>query len=204
MANEVSIDINPLGYPTSTVKAEFDPPTKTVIAGDLVFWRNNDTQSEHQPKPVGGADDAWVSDPIVTMLDDQPGTSNTLSFDPGTNKDGVPYQCALHPQETGTIIVLNNINIKGVPGAQPGAAQAAFAPAKQTIVVNEGFIWTNNDVQAHWPAPSVDQKTAWMQEAIQPGQKSCTVSFTQSNPSLAYVCAIHANEKGTIVVQPSE
>ena len=201
MGQEVKIDINPIANPTSAVKATFDPPTMTVMAGDLVYWRNNDKHNTHQPKPANGAADAWVTDPISVMQDDEPGTSNTTSFGTGTNKNGVPYVCAQHPAETGTIIVLNNVNINSVPGAQPTSPQASFAPGKLTVAVNEGFIWTNNDVKAHWPAPSVAQKTAWLQEAIQPGQKSKTVSFTQSNPGLAYVCAIHDNEQGTIVIK---
>jgi len=201
MAQEVSIDINPVGYPTKDLAAEFDPQTKTVMAGDLVFWINNDENATHQPKPVGGADNAWVTTPISTKLDDLPGTSNTLSFQPGTNLSGVPYVCAEHPDETGTIVVLNNINIKGVPGAQPGAAQASFAPVNTTLAANEGFIWTNTDAVAHWPAPSQQQKTAWLQQAVQPGQKSTIVSFTQSSPKFTYVCALHPNETGTITVQ---
>jgi plastocyanin len=201
MGQEVKIDINPIVTPTNTVKAAFDPPTMTVMAGDLVYWRNNDKQNTHQPKPANGANNAWVTDPISVMQDDEPGTSNTTSFGTGTNKNGVPYVCAQHPAETGTIIVLNNVNINSVPGAQPTSPQASFAPGKLNLAVNEGFIWTNNDVKAHWPAPSVAQKTAWLQEAIQPGQKSKTVSFAQSNAGLAYVCAIHDNEQGTIVVK---
>jgi plastocyanin len=201
MGQEVKIDINPVANPTNTVKAAFSPQTMTVMCGDLVYWRNNDTKNVHQPRPANGADDAWVKDPISVMEDDEPGTSNTLSFDPGTNRNGVPYVCAEHPAETGTIIVLNNVNINTVQGAQPTSPQASFAPGKLNLVVNEGFIWSNNDVKAHWPAPSVAQKTAWLQEAIQPGQKSKTVFFTQSNEGIAYVCAIHENEKGTIAIK---
>jgi plastocyanin len=201
MGQEVQIDINPVANPTNTVKAAFVPQTMTVMAGDLVYWINNDKQNVHQPKPANGANNAWVKDPISVKQDDEPGTSNTLSFDPGTNKNGVPYVCAQHPAETGTIIVLNNVNINTVAGAQPTSPQASFAPGKLNLAVNEGFIWTNNDVKAHWPAPSVAQKTAWLQEAIQPGEKSKTVSFAQSNAGIAYVCALHDNEKGTIVVK---
>jgi plastocyanin len=203
MGQEVKIDINPVANPTNSVKAAFVPQTMTVMCGDLVFWANNDTQYVHQPMPVNGAPNSWVKGPIAVRQDDEPGTSNTLSFDPGTNKDGVPYFCAIHVAETGTIIVLNNVNINTVAGAQPTSPQASFAPGKLNLAVNEGFIWTNNDVKAHWPAPSVAQKTAWLQEAIQPGQKSKTVSFAQSNPGIAYVCAIpgHEKEQGTIVIK---
>ncbi len=201
MAQEVKIDIDPIPQPLSNKTAVFNPQKIVVMAGDLVFWRNNDTRFVHQPKPVGGADDAWVSVPISTKLGDQAGTSNTLSFAPGTNRSGVPYVCAQHSGETGTIVVVNNINIKNLPGAQPGTPQAAFAPAKQTIAVNEGFVWSNNDDTAHWPAPSTSQQNAWFGAPVQPGQKTPMLYFTQSNPNLTYVCALHPNETGTIVVQ---
>lgn len=201
MGQEVKIEINPVANPTNTVKAAFSPQIMTVMCGDLVYWRNNDKQNVHQPKPANGANDAWVEDPISVKLDDEPGTSNTLSFDPGTNRNGVPYVCVQHPAETGTIIVLNNVNINSVAGAQPTSPQASFAPGKLNLVVNEGFIWTNNDVREHWPAPTGGPKNAWLGAPIQPGQKSATVFFTQSNPNLTYVCAIHGNEQGTIAVK---
>ncbi|HYP28566.1 MAG TPA: hypothetical protein VE262_17780 [Blastocatellia bacterium] len=201
MAQQVKIDIDPTPQPLSNKTAVFNPQKIVVTAGDLIFWRNNDTRYTHQPKPVNGATNAWVTTPISVKLDDQAGTSNTLSFNSGTTISGVPYVCAQHSGETGTIIAVNNININNLPGAQPGAAQAAFAPKKQTLGVNEAFVWSNNDGTAHWPAPSTSQQNAWFQAPIQPGQKSPVFYLTQSNPNLTYVCALHPNETGTIVVQ---
>jgi plastocyanin len=205
MGQEVKIDIDPIFPPSSNKTAEFDPQTITVLAGDLVYWRNTDSNSSHQPKPVGGADDAWVKSPIPTIQDNQPATSNPVSFNAGTNKNGVPYVCAKHPGETGTIKALNLININSKPGAKPTDPQVGFAPLNMQVAVNECFIWINNDVNAHWPAPSVAQKTAWLQQAIQPGQNSAVVSIAQSNPTgLPYICALHPNETGTLkIVTPS-
>ena len=203
MGDEVQININPIAQPTSNKTAVFDPQTIRVLAGDLVYWRNNDEKSVHQPKPVGGADNAWVKSPIPTKEDDQPGTSNTLSFNSGTTQNGVPYVCAKHSGETGTIIAYNLININSKAGAKPTDPQVGFAP-NLTVKVNECFIWINNDVNAHWPAPSVDQKTAWLQQQIEPGQNSAVVSIAQSSPQFVYVCALHPNETGKLtVVAPS-
>jgi plastocyanin len=206
MPQEVPIDINPISNPNPSQTASFNPPTMTVMVNDLVFWRNNDTQATHQPKPAGGADDAWVKVPISKKLGTQVDTSNTLSFGPGTTKQGVPYVCALHANEKGTLIVRNNININNVPGAETGDPQASFNPGTQTVQVNELFIWSNNDVNQHWPAPSLQQQNAWMSQAIQPGKTSQNISFGQATDEdgLTYICALHPDETGIIVVQQSE
>lgn len=201
MAQQVKIDIDPIPQPLSNKTAVFNPQKIVITAGDLVFWRNNDTRFVHQPKPVNGAANAWVTTPISVKMDDQAGTSNTLSFNSGTTISGVPYVCAQHSGETGTIVAVNNINIKNLPGAQPGTPQAQFAPGKMTLGVNEAFVWSNLDVAAHLPAPSASNPNGWFGSPIQPGQKSPIFYFTQSNPNLTYVCALHPNETGTIVVQ---
>ncbi len=208
MAQEISIEINPISNPTPSWTADFVPSPKTVMVNDLVFWRNNDTKYTHQPMPVGGQPDAWVKDEIPAKLSDEDAplggetaTSNTVSFGSGSTQQGIPYTCALHQDEKGTLVVWNNININTNPGAAASDPQAKFAPAKPTFQVNELFIWSNNDVVDHWPAPSLQQKTAWMSQAIQPGQTSQPISIGQANAGIAYICAIHPNETGTIVAQ---
>ena len=205
MGDEVQININPTPQPLSNKTAVFDPQTIRVLAGDLVYWRNNDEKYVHQPKPVGGADDAWVKSPISVKEGDQPGTSNTLSFNSGTTTKGVPYVCAKHSGETGTIIAYNLININSKAGAKPTDPQVGFAPGKLQVKVNECFIWINNDVNPHWPAPSVDQKTAWLQQQVEPGKNSAVVFIGQpTSGDLIYVCALHPNETGKLnVANPS-
>jgi plastocyanin len=205
MGDEVPININPFFPPSGNKAAVFDPQTIRVLAGDLIYWRSNDRNSIHQPKPVGGADNAWVKSPIPTMQDDQPATSNTLSFGSGTTRNGVPYVCALHPGETGTIIAYNLININSKAGAKPTDPQVGFVPGKLSVKVNECFIWINNDVNPHWPAPSVDQKTAWLPQQIEPGKNSAVVCIGQpTSGDLVYVCALHPNETGKLnVANPS-
>ena len=204
MGEEVNIDIDPISQPTSNKTAVFNPQSIRALAGDLIFWVNNDEHYVHQPKPVNGADDAWVTSPISVKQDDIAGTSNPVSFSAGTTRNGVPYVCAQHSGETGTIIVYNLININSKAGAKPTDPQVGFAPLNMQVDVNEAFIWINNDVNPHWPAPSVDQKTAWLPQAIQPGQNSAVVSIAQANPTgLTYVCALHPNETGNLkIVQP--
>jgi plastocyanin len=76
--------------------ATFDPSNLPIKINDNVCWRNK-TNEMHQPKPVGGADDAWT-DPI-------PSNSPSLRC-PGFSKPGTyDYVCALHSGETGTITV---------------------------------------------------------------------------------------------------
>jgi len=205
MGQEVKIDIDPTPQPIGTKTAVFNPQTIRVLAGDLVYWRNNDKNYGHQPKPVGGADNAWVKSQIPPMQDDQPATSNTVSFTAGTISTGVPYVCARHSGETGTIIAYNLININSKAGAKPTDPQVGFAPLNMTVSVNECFIWINNDVNAHWPMPSGGPQTAWLPQAIQPGKNSAVVSIAQPNPTgITYVCALHPNETGTLkIVTPS-
>jgi len=210
---ELPIDINPISNPTPSQTAQFVPSPQTAMVNDLIFWRNNDTRAAHKPMPVGGAKDAWVKTPIAAKLSDQEAplcgctaSSNTVSFGSGTTPQGTPYTCALDANERGTLVVKNNININSIPGAKTGdpqVAQAAFAPPKPTFQVNELFIWSNNDVVAHWPAPSLSQKTAWLTQEIKAGQTSPAISIKQATGTggQAYICANHPNETGTIVVK---
>ena len=218
MAQQLSIEINPISTPSPTQTAQFAPSTKTVMVNDLVFWRNNDTKASHQPMPVGGPNDAWVTKPVPPAVDSPLGggaaTSNTFSYGPsGTTKQGIPYTCALHSGEKGTLVVLNNITISPNAGAPVTAPVAVFPDDPDnppTFNVNEAFVFINNDSHAHWPAPSLQQPGAWMGQAIQPGQLSPPISIGQPtgpNP-LTYVCLLHATgsqaESGVLAVEQSE
>jgi len=84
--------------------ASFKPQSQTVAAGDIVYWRNNDEQAEHQVKPTVGANDAWWDFPIPQKLQAQPAPTSqqAVSFSAAAT---ITYVCALHPNEKGTIIV---------------------------------------------------------------------------------------------------
>lgn len=83
--------------------AEFNPQTQTVKAGDIVNWCNN-TCIPHWPAPKDQPKDTWMDAEIPGKLPDEPPPTSQqqLSFAGAMTVD---YVCALHPEETGTIIV---------------------------------------------------------------------------------------------------
>ena len=216
MPNNVNININPISSPTPTKTAQFAPSPQTALANDLIYWTNNDTKASHQPMPVGGPANKWVTQPVVAKdPNDTMGlgtyTTNTVSFLSGTTKQGIPYTCALHPGEQGTLVVLNYVNITPNPGASTTDPQILFNGGNPTTVkVNEAFIFTNGDSNydnspakhEHWPMPSGGDKRAWVQSAIQPGYSSPPISVAQPTVTdgLTYECALHPDETGTLVV----
>lgn len=84
--------------------AKFNPASQTVAAGDIVYWRNNDEQAEHQIKPLVGAKDAWWDYPLPEKLQGKPAPTSqqAVSFSAAAT---ITYVCALHPTEQGTIVV---------------------------------------------------------------------------------------------------
>lgn len=87
-------------------QAQFNPQSLTIANGDVVFWRNN-TSQPHQPKPVGGDDDAWMEE-IPGKLPDQPApTSRQVTFALSTGETSATfnYTCAFDATMTGTITV---------------------------------------------------------------------------------------------------
>ena len=82
---------------------------------------------------------------------------------------------------------------------------AVFDPNPCTVQPNDSVFWLNSDpTNAHWPAPSVSEKTAWFPYQIPPGASSDTVGLPPYVPpkayTLNYVCALHPNETGQIDV----
>lgn len=51
---------------------------------------------------------------------------------------------------------------------QPGS----FCPQAATASAGDNLTWFNADKQAHWPAPSASEKTAWFPYQIPPGSES--------------------------------
>ena len=84
---------------------------------------------------------------------------------------------------------------------KPGSP-ATFDPNPITVVQNDSVFWHNSDPKnAHWPAPSADNKTAWLDFQVPPNSESSQISFNPGAPyTLNYVCALHEGEKGTIKV----
>lgn len=82
---------------------------------------------------------------------------------------------------------------------------AVFDPNPVTVETSDSVFWFNGDPKnAHWPAPSASQKTAWFPYQIPPGASSDPVGLPPYSPpkayTLDYVCALHPNEKGQIDV----
>ena len=83
--------------------AKFNPPSLTVAAGDIIYWRNN-CDSPHWPAPSVAGKTNWMDYQIPAKLPGQPAPTSqqAVSFSAAAT---VTYLCALHPSETGTIIV---------------------------------------------------------------------------------------------------
>jgi plastocyanin len=104
MAQTQEIDINRM--PGQSL-AEFDPGTLTAAVGDLIFWSNGDEHAAHWPARIGNDGQinktSWFDAEIPIKLKDDPAPASDYVF---FNKaQTVQYACALHPHETGTIIV---------------------------------------------------------------------------------------------------
>lgn len=82
---------------------------------------------------------------------------------------------------------------------------AVFDPNPLNAQPNYNVFWYNSDpTNAHWPAPSVAEKTAWFDYQIPPGAQSNQLALPPTSPpaayTLNYVCALHPNETGQIKV----
>jgi Cupredoxin-like domain len=83
-----------------------------------------------------------------------------------------------------------------MPRGATGLTTGAYVPNPATVSVGATVTWVNNDIDAH---TSTSTTNVWGSPAIQPGQ---SFSFTfQSAGTFQYLCLIHPNMAGTIVVQ---
>jgi plastocyanin len=79
-----------------------------------------------------------------------------------------------------------------------------FNPAALTATARDQIFWTNNDDVAHWPGllntDGTINTTFFMPNQIA-GNGDTSAIFTPSTPfTYQYVCSLHPNEKGSIVV----
>ena len=163
--------------------AGFSPEEQQAQAGDALFWFNEDPSEAHQPVPDSGV---WNIPPIPAR-----NSSDQLSLgSPGTYR----YHCAIHPDETASIVVANAVLIAA--GANPLFGATSIAPGQCVS-------WGNSDSEAHQPCP--DAGDAWFTVPVAPGDLSAPVSFADAG-TFAYHCALHpdnAAETGTITVAAS-
>ena len=81
---------------------------------------------------------------------------------------------------------------------------ATFDPSPQPVYVNDSVYWYNSDpTNAHWPAPSVGDKTGFIPYQVPPNTSSSQVSFPAAK-KIPYVCVNHPGEKGQINVLPGK
>ncbi len=153
--------------------------------GDAVFWYNADKRTPHQPVPDDSSNGVWVPDPIGPRQE-----SDQANFgDPAV----LPYHCTLHPDETGSLIVVATTNItRGTDNS------VTFAAASINV---GGYVWWRNlDPQsAHEPAPDNAAQAQWFNSPLDSGARSTPIQFNTPG-TVNYHCALHPTEAGSITV----
>ena len=179
----------------------FTPADLAVPLGATVTWSNEDAVP-HTATADDGSFDSGIFDPGASFAQtyDQP-----CSF---------PYHCELHTTMQGTIRVGDEAGaVSAQPAASPPAteplAQAtpaaegatvsivdfAFEPQELQIAAGTSVTWTNSGGAPHtvtgdWASSDI----------LQPGQ-TFTHTF-DADGRFAYVCAIHPEMTGEVVVGP--
>jgi plastocyanin len=169
--------------------AGFQPQNQQAQVNDAIFWVNDDRDVQHQPYPVGGETNAWCK----AALSGSERTDSIALENAGT----IDYLCAIHADETGTIVVANAVSIGRTADDPP---RILFVPASLQINQGESVSWANSDMDAHQPAPVGGPDTEWFAQPIPSGEVSAQISFPNAG-TIAYRCAVPDHtDKGTIVV----
>ncbi len=111
------------------------------------------------------------------------------------------------------------IDIFSVPNASSGQPKASFRPTPATVSVGNVVFFRNNDEHHdHWPVastvPNLDPKNPdrtgwWMDSPISkklhndpavPSKQAFTPSVATPAAGVQYICALHPNEKGIVIV----
>jgi plastocyanin len=170
----------------------FSPALVQAQVGDSVYWFNADQKAQHQPYLVKPGD--WAVNPIEPQ---QPSTQVNTDT-PATYH----YRCAMHPDETGVIVVCTAVMIGPVGD---GTSAFSMAPGINPLLpvpqlyAGTSVSFGNSDDKPHWPMPQVGSKEAWFPAAIEPGDISAPVPF-DSTQNLTYQCALHPAETGQLQV----
>ena len=169
------------------VDERFDPPSVIIDPGQTLTWTNQDD------------DDHSATSSIFDTGILAPGQSGDVTFtQPGT----FPYQCVVHPEMKGEVIVRGDATPEASPASATPAAGAstavkivdfAFDPPALSIASGTTVTWTNEGQAPHTVnGEGLDSGT------IMPGG---TFSFTFDNPgSIDYVCAFHPQMTATVEV----
>jgi plastocyanin len=79
----------------------FEPSPCQALIGDIVYWRNQDTQA-HWPAAIQNGQPA----PMSFMQNQIPPGGVSTFFSPGAPAGVIEYGCVLHPDERAEIQVL--------------------------------------------------------------------------------------------------
>src|SRR5215471_3936879 len=102
-------------------------------------------------------------------------------------------------------ININKITAGGEMGnVPPGRPRVRFDPNPLSdVLIADQIIWTNNDNAQHWPALKTSDgkidNQFFMDNPIAPNSPSDTF-VPNANGTLNYVCFLHQDETGTIIV----
>jgi len=175
-ARIVKIEISSTSQPSP-----FTPNPEVIQPKDSVFWFN-ETDDSHQPAPDGGGDDQWVKQPI----DSGKGCPQVVFQSNGA----FPYHCVAHPEEKGTIIVSDLVEIRRDDGVNVTFDEVEVLPGSYVS-------WANRDIegQPHWPV----SQAFHVPTEIAPQTRSAPILFSSAG-SFDYTCKIHPGEKGTVTV----
>lgn len=165
-----------------------------LFAGSSVSFGNADSQ-QHWPMPQGGQKTAWFSAAI------NPGDiSAPIPFNTPAN---VPFQCALHPSETGSLsVIANPVTVYIGPNPVP---TVQFYPEFLQIVAGQTVTFSNLDGSPHQPAPDGGSDGAWFPKQIPAaGSTPVNATYTFTTPGTYwYHDALNPNMKGIIQVGQS-
>jgi plastocyanin len=169
------------------VDERFDPPSVIIDPGQTITWTNQDDDAHSAT--------SRIFDTGILA----PGQSGDITFtQPGT----FPYQCVIHPEMQGEVIVRGRATPEASPvSATPSTANTeavkiidfAFDPPALKIATGTTVTWTNSGQAPHTVnGPGLDSGT------IMPGS---TFSHTFTEPGmLDYACAFHPQMTATIEV----
>jgi plastocyanin len=168
------------------VDERFDPPSVIIDPGQTLTWTNQDHDAH-------SATSAIFDTGILS-----PGQSGNVTF---TQPGAYPYQCVVHPEMKGEVIVRGDATpvaspVSATPAAGPSAVKIvdfAFDPPALNIASGTTVTWTNEGQAPHTVnGPGLDSGT------IMPGS---TFSFTFDKPgSIDYACSFHPQMTATIKV----
>ena len=96
----IKIEGKPAVFTPDINKAASGAPLK-VVQGDLISW-NNTTGEQHWPTPDDAGElGSFMTSPVAPY---SPSTAYNVISKAGTT---ISYRCSIHPEECGTILVVN-------------------------------------------------------------------------------------------------